>query len=170
MRQLARLDSGNDSCYGGWTHSPLWQLGLVESARLRLRDDTWVQGSVRLRVADNYDKFRYTGPSSLPRVRTFLREHLPIDEGVNRVGQVARIEEAERGDAVHRQGAHFEFKPLVVRIGVDNKARTAGRRRGLPLGGQPRALPVERELPEDLPGQPHRDDPQAARQHRTTYA
>jgi membrane-associated phospholipid phosphatase len=61
---------------GGPDAFVLWQLGLVESARLRLRDDTWVQGSVRLRVADNYDKFRYTGPSNLPRVRTFLREYL----------------------------------------------------------------------------------------------
>ncbi|HYH42283.1 MAG TPA: YjbH domain-containing protein, partial [Burkholderiales bacterium] len=54
----------------------LWQLGLVESARLKLRDDTWLQGSVRLRLVDNYDKFKHTGPSVLPRVRTFQREYL----------------------------------------------------------------------------------------------
>jgi hypothetical protein len=61
---------------GGPDAFVLWQLGVVESARLRLRDDTWVQGSLRLRVADNYEKFHYTGPSNLPRVRTFLREYL----------------------------------------------------------------------------------------------
>ena len=61
---------------GGPDAFVLWQLGLVESARLRLRDDTWIQGSARLRVADNYDQFKYTGPSNLPRVRTFLREYL----------------------------------------------------------------------------------------------
>jgi hypothetical protein len=61
---------------GGPDAFVLWQLGLVEDVRLRLREDTWIQGSARLRIADNYDRFKYTGPSNLPRVRTFLREYL----------------------------------------------------------------------------------------------
>jgi membrane-associated phospholipid phosphatase len=61
---------------GGPDAFVLWQLGLVEEARLKLRDDTWIQGSARLRLVDNYDKFTQTGSSDLPRVRTFLREYL----------------------------------------------------------------------------------------------
>ncbi|MDB5865886.1 MAG: hypothetical protein JWO70_3692, partial [Betaproteobacteria bacterium] len=72
--QGLRLSYGQN--IGGPDAFVLWQLALVEDARLRLRDDTWVQGSARLRLADNYDKFKYTGPSNLPRVRTFLREYL----------------------------------------------------------------------------------------------
>ncbi|HYC48457.1 MAG TPA: YjbH domain-containing protein [Burkholderiales bacterium] len=59
---------------GGPDAFVLWQLGLVETARWRIRDDTWLQGTVRLRLADNYAKFKYTAPSNLPRVRTFQRE------------------------------------------------------------------------------------------------
>jgi membrane-associated phospholipid phosphatase len=67
----------------GLTHSiggpdafVLYQVYAEESAKLWLRDDTWVQGSLRLRLLDNYDKFKYTGPSNLPRVRTYVREYL----------------------------------------------------------------------------------------------
>ena len=31
---------------------------------------------MRLGLVNNYDKFKYTAPSNLPRVRTFLREYL----------------------------------------------------------------------------------------------
>jgi membrane-associated phospholipid phosphatase len=53
----------------------LYQLGVRQQASLRLRDDTWVQGEVNLRLLDNYDKYEYTGESRLPRVRTLLREY-----------------------------------------------------------------------------------------------
>lgn len=48
------------SAKGQW---PLWQGG-------------WVEGSVNGRLIDNYDNFHYTAPSSLPRVRTYMREYL----------------------------------------------------------------------------------------------
>ncbi len=54
----------------------LYQLGLDWAAQWRLRPDTWLAGTARLRVLDNYDKFKYTAPSDLPRVRTFIREYL----------------------------------------------------------------------------------------------
>ncbi|MDP1718684.1 MAG: YjbH domain-containing protein, partial [Burkholderiales bacterium] len=54
----------------------LYQIYAEQQAKLRVRDDTWLQGSLRLGLIDNYDKFRYTAPSNLPRVRTFLREYL----------------------------------------------------------------------------------------------
>ena len=54
----------------------LFQISAAEKLKYRLRDDTWLQGTLRLRILDNYDKFKYTAPSDLPRVRTFLREYL----------------------------------------------------------------------------------------------
>lgn len=61
---------------GGPDGFVLFQISAVERAKLRLRDDTWLEGTVRLGLIDNYDKFKYTAPSNLPRVRTFLREYL----------------------------------------------------------------------------------------------
>lgn len=54
----------------------LYQIFAEGSAKLRLREDTWMQGSVQLALLDNYDKFKYTAPSNLPRVRTYMREYL----------------------------------------------------------------------------------------------
>lgn len=69
---------GMDFVYtlGGPDAFALYQFSAALRARLRLRADTWVSGKLRLRVLDNYDKFKFTAPSNLPRVRTFLREYL----------------------------------------------------------------------------------------------
>lgn len=70
------LGLGYTQTIGGPDAFLLYQLSAVERAKLKLRDDTWLQGSVQARLIDNYDKFKFTGPSNLPRVRTFLREYL----------------------------------------------------------------------------------------------
>ena len=41
-----------------------------------MSQSTWLSGSLNLRAFDNYNKFRYTADSQLPRVRTFVREYL----------------------------------------------------------------------------------------------
>ncbi len=64
---------------GGPDGFVLYQLSALERVKLRLGDNTWLQGSLRLRLLDNYDKFRYDPPTSsigAPRVRTHLREYL----------------------------------------------------------------------------------------------
>ena len=61
---------------GGPDGFVLYQLAATGKAKLRLRDDTWLQGGVQLGLIDNYNKFRYTAPSNLPRVRTFMREYM----------------------------------------------------------------------------------------------
>ena len=80
----SRLDTGFGIGYGQTLGGPdafiLYQIYAEERARLRLRDDTWLSGSLRLRLIDNYDKFTFTGPSNLPRVRTFLREYLTTSD------------------------------------------------------------------------------------------
>ena len=70
------LGFGFSQTLGGPDGFVLYQVYADERAKLRIRDDTWVQGTLRLRLLDNYDKFRYTAPSNLPRVRTYLREYL----------------------------------------------------------------------------------------------
>ncbi len=79
-RELPRFDAGLgfnlQRNLGGPDGFVLYQIGAVERAKFRFRDDTWVQGSVQLGLLDNYDKFKFAGFSSLPRVRTYLREYL----------------------------------------------------------------------------------------------
>jgi membrane-associated phospholipid phosphatase len=65
---------------GGPDAFVLYQLSAVERAKFWLRDDTWLQGALRLRLYDNYDKFRFAGFSNLPRVRTFMREYFTTSQ------------------------------------------------------------------------------------------
>ncbi len=60
---------------GGPNDFILYQLAATAKAKLRLADDTWLQGGVQLGLIDNYNEFTYTAPSNLPRVRTFIREY-----------------------------------------------------------------------------------------------
>jgi len=73
-----RFDAGFGIDYfqnvGGPNAFVLYQVSAAERFTLRLRDDTWLDGKVRLGLIDNFDKFTFTAPSNLPRVRTFLRE------------------------------------------------------------------------------------------------
>ncbi len=62
--------------FGGPDGFVLFQAGVVETVKLRLRDDTWLQGSLQLGLIDNYNKFKVTGQAEMPRVRTYLREYL----------------------------------------------------------------------------------------------
>ena len=62
--------------FGGPDGFVLFQLSAVEQAKYRIRDDTWLQGSLQLRLLDNYDKYKFTGASEMPRVRTYIREYL----------------------------------------------------------------------------------------------
>jgi len=70
------LGLGIAETLGGPDAFVLYQIYAEERAKLWLRDDTWLQGALRLRLSDNYDKYKATGLSDLPRVHTFLREYL----------------------------------------------------------------------------------------------
>ena len=53
----------------------LFQLGLQSNFEHRFSDNTWVSSAFDLRLIDNYSKFKFTGSSDLPRVRTYAREY-----------------------------------------------------------------------------------------------
>ena len=54
----------------------LYQIGMATPAEFKIDDNTWLSGRANLRLIDNYGRFKFDGPSDLPRVRTFLREYL----------------------------------------------------------------------------------------------
>lgn len=65
--------SGN---FGGPDEFLLYQINLVGNANYLLRKNTWLSTVIELGLIDNYDKFKYTAPSNLPRVRTNIRQYL----------------------------------------------------------------------------------------------
>lgn len=70
------LDLHFDYAFGMPDVPFLYRLSVTESAKLRLRQDTWLQGTLSLGLHDNYDKFRLSFPSALPQVRTLVREYV----------------------------------------------------------------------------------------------
>ena len=60
---------------GGPDAFVLYKAGVAASARYRFSEATRLNAELDVRMVDNYDVFRYTGPSELPRVRTLAREY-----------------------------------------------------------------------------------------------
>lgn len=113
----------------------LYQVGAAERFKWRFRPDTWLQGTVHLALVDNYDKFKYTAPSNLPRVRTFLREYLttsPVMVPNLQLTHVGKLSENQYysvyGGALEAMfsgvGAEWMYRPFGSRvaIGVDANA------------------------------------------------
>jgi membrane-associated phospholipid phosphatase len=54
----------------------LYQLGAALHAEWAMTTSTWLDGTLRVGLSNNYDRFVYEAPSNLPRVRTFLRDYV----------------------------------------------------------------------------------------------
>ncbi|MEL0028776.1 MAG: YjbH domain-containing protein, partial [Perlucidibaca sp.] len=65
-----------DQILGGPDSFVLFNLDAIAGARYNFSDNTWLSGTASLRLFDNFDDFRYDGPSGLPRVRTDERLYL----------------------------------------------------------------------------------------------
>lgn len=115
----------------------LYQFLLANDARLDLTDNTWIEGRLAYRLADNYEKFKQAGESRLPQVRTNFREYaitsdftIP-DFAIKHMGKLANghyyglyaglLEQMFAG-----VGGEYLYRPFNSRyaIGVDvNKVR-----------------------------------------------
>jgi hypothetical protein len=74
-----RLATGVNLSYQQHLGGPdgyLYALSARGFLQWRAWSGAWLQGSVSLRLLDNYHRFRYTAPSNLPRVRTLQREYV----------------------------------------------------------------------------------------------
>jgi hypothetical protein len=70
------LGLGLQQNIGGPNAFVLYRINATYDAEYHFAPGVWASTSVDLDLADNYDKFTYDAPSSLPRVRTYLREYL----------------------------------------------------------------------------------------------
>jgi Exopolysaccharide biosynthesis protein YbjH/Capsule biosynthesis GfcC len=71
----ARVNLGYQQTLGG-PDGYLYALSARAFGHARLWPGAWVQGTVQARLLDNYDRFNYTAPSDLPRVRTQIRDYV----------------------------------------------------------------------------------------------
>lgn len=71
---------GYQQTLGGPDGFVLYQLSANAEGEYRLAPGVWLNGVASYRFFDNYENFNYTGPSLLPRVRTFAREYLTTSE------------------------------------------------------------------------------------------
>ncbi|MEG0007274.1 MAG: YjbH domain-containing protein [Aeromonas sp.] len=74
------LDPSLTQSIGGPESFYMYQIGLNANGELRITDKDWLQGTVFVNLANNFDKFNYTTPpkdgEALPRVRTWIREYV----------------------------------------------------------------------------------------------
>lgn len=69
------VSAGYRQILGGPDGFILYQLSALGNVSYELTESTVASGRVRAALLDNFDKFTYTAPSNLPRVRTFQREY-----------------------------------------------------------------------------------------------
>jgi membrane-associated phospholipid phosphatase len=86
----------------------LYQLGLEATAEYRFSDRTWLSGTLNQRLLDNYKNFNYTGPSELPRVRTFIREYLTTSASTLPLLQLTHVAEMGNGHYFSAYGGMLE--------------------------------------------------------------
>jgi hypothetical protein len=79
-----RFDGGVSLGYqqslGGPNAFVLYQFSLNGAATYRFNRNLWWDGVVSVNLLNNYDKFTYTAPSLLPRVRTDIRQYLTTSD------------------------------------------------------------------------------------------
>ncbi|KYP12454.1 MAG: hypothetical protein A0129_01750 [Limnobacter sp. CACIAM 66H1] len=69
------VSAGYRQILGGPDGFILYQLSALGNVSYEITESTVASGRVRAALLDNFDKFTYTAPSNLPRVRTFQREY-----------------------------------------------------------------------------------------------
>jgi hypothetical protein len=75
-RFVLSIGPGYQQTLGGPNGFLLYQISANAYGELRLTRDAWIGADANIGLINNYNKFTYTAPSSLPRVRTYLREYL----------------------------------------------------------------------------------------------
>ncbi|MCX7196841.1 MAG: YjbH domain-containing protein, partial [Proteobacteria bacterium] len=112
--------------FGGPDAFLLYQLSAVEQFRWRLRADTWMQGTVALGLIDNYDRFRFTASSDLPRVRTYTREYVTSTALTLPNLQVTHVGNPSRDHFYSVYGGYLE--PMFAGVGGEWLYRPFGSR------------------------------------------
>ncbi|MDZ7892217.1 MAG: YjbH domain-containing protein [Rhodoferax sp.] len=93
---------------GGPDSFILYQAGVQAKLNLSLQPNTWLSGNVNARVLDNYDSFKFDGPSNLPRVRTDARQYVTTSQFTVPNLQLTHVEDLGGGHYASVYGGYLE--------------------------------------------------------------
>lgn len=71
----------------------LYDVGVHGGLEWRLSPRTWVSADAKLRLVDNYQNFKFDGPSNLPRVRSDQRQYVTTSRLTMPLLQITHVEE-----------------------------------------------------------------------------
>ncbi|BBD78243.1 YjbH domain-containing protein [Hydrogenophilus thermoluteolus] len=95
----------------------LYQTGATAPFTWHFGERTWLSGRINARLLDNYEQFKYTAPSQLPRVRTYLREYLTTSSVTIPNLQITHWGELNRNHYYSLYGGLLE--PMFAGIGAE---------------------------------------------------
>lgn len=105
---LLEVQPSYSQILGGPDSFVLYQLGVQAKLDVSLRPNTWLSGNVNARVWDNYDSFKFDGPSNLPRVRTDARQYVTTARFTVPNLQVTHVEDMGGGHYASVYGGYLE--------------------------------------------------------------
>ncbi|WP_058640423.1 YjbH domain-containing protein [Pseudacidovorax intermedius] len=111
---------------GGPNSFALVELGARASAQYNFSQQTWLQGTVNLRLADNYKGFTYDAPSGLPRVRTDQRLYLTTSRVTIPNLQLTHVGQLTKDQFYSVYGGYLE--PMFAGVGAEWLYRPWGSR------------------------------------------
>lgn len=104
----------------------LYALNATVEGQWPLWPGAWAQGTLKARLVDNYDNYRYTAPSNLPRVRTLVREYLTSERITVPIAQVNQLN--QWGDGFYSLAYAGALESMFAGVGAEAMWRPLGSR------------------------------------------
>ena len=104
----------------------LFALNATTQGQWPLWPGAWAQGSLNARLVDNYNHYHYTAPSSLPRVRTWIREYLTSERITLPLAQINQLN--QWGDGLYSLAYAGALEPMFAGVGAEVLWRPLGER------------------------------------------
>jgi membrane-associated phospholipid phosphatase len=95
----------------------LYEAGVHGGLEWRLNPGTWVSADAKLRLLDNYQNFKFDGPSNLPRVRTDQRQYVTTARLTLPLLQATHVEELGASQYASVYGGMLE--PMYAGVGAE---------------------------------------------------
>jgi membrane-associated phospholipid phosphatase len=86
----------------------LYEIGVQARLEKHFTPSTWLSGSVNARVLDNFEGFKFTGASQLPRVRTYAREFVTTSRVSMQLLQLTNVQDLGGGHYASVYGGMLE--------------------------------------------------------------
>lgn len=104
----------------------LYQLSAYAEGQYRFTPGIWVSGGVTANLLNNFDKFKYDGPSNLPHVRTDVRKYVTSSDVTMPALQLNRASQLDQDLYGMIYGGYLE--PMFAGLGGELLYRPIGER------------------------------------------